>query len=166
MGNINACMDIIVYSVFLYYLIEPEVHFLVNSSFVLIPYFFSSFTHGKTSLKVFAEVVNFSLYFSFFWRKSLVWNDSTFELGAKYHFQHYGIHFAFWIFPAMQFQSLMKLVGRDVPPLSSHLMERGSLPTGYIHVKSEPCRIHFKHSSLRRKASQLGVDRSSQNALQ
>lgn len=128
---------------------------------------FSSFTCGTVSLKVFPEDVNFSLYFNFFWRKSLVlhsaWNESAFELSAKYSFQHYCIHFAIW------FQSLMKFVGKDVPPLSSlnRRMEGGSLmTTGHIHVKSGPCRMHFKHSCHRWRASQLGIDRSSPNALQ
>jgi len=63
----------------------------------------------------------------------------------------------------------MKFVGNDVPPLSllRYLMEEGSLlTTGHSCVKSVACRMRFKHFSHRWRASQLGVDRSSQNGLQ
>lgn len=64
-----------------------EIQFFVSHFFVLIPYI--PFTHGTSSLKMFSEV-NLSLYFSLFWRKSLLfssaWNESTFKLGPKYDF--------------------------------------------------------------------------------
>lgn len=166
--NRNVCMDRNVYPV--YHLVEPAIYFPVNS-FELISCLF--IFHSWDS--IFEDVPRWcalSLNFSFFWRKSSVfhssWNESIFELDAKYRFQHYCGHFTAWIFPAIWFLSLMKFVGKDVLPLSScrHLLEGGSLmTTGCIHVKSEPRRMYLNHSSHRWRASQLSVDRSSQNAL-
>lgn len=83
-----------------------------EQSFVLIPYIVI-FHSWDNFFEGFPEV-NFSLYFSLFWRKSLVFssgcNDSTFERSPKYHFQCYCIHLAFSVFPAIWFQSLMKFV--------------------------------------------------------
>lgn len=108
----NVGVDINVHPVLLWYLTELRFIFLWAAPLCLF-LTLSSFTHGTISLKGFPEV-NFSLYFSLFWRKSLVFssgcNESTFERGPKYHFQCYCIHLAFCIFPAIWFQSLMRFV--------------------------------------------------------
>lgn len=66
------------------------------------------------------------------------WN----ELDAKYCFQFLPSGF----FAAVSFQLLMSVVGVLPLGLLRHLMERLSLmTTGHIQVKSEACRMHFKH---------------------
>lgn len=71
---------------------------------------------------------------------------------AEIHFQYYCIHLAFWIFPAIWFQSLMAFVEEDASYES-----RISDGCWTCPMSSEPCRMHLKHSSHRWRASQLAV---------
>lgn len=164
-------MDINVQPVFLYYLIEAEVHFLVNSSFVLISHL--CIFHSWDS--IFEGVPRRWRFPSFQFLLEKVISASFIGMRAPLSWVPNIVYnitvsiFAFWIFLAVWFQSLMKFIGRAVPSLSSfrHLVEEGSLmTTGHVHERSEPCRISFEHSSHRWRASHLGLPRSSQNAQQ
>lgn len=96
------------------------------------PCFISSyFTHETVFLKVFPENVNFFLCFG----RSFI-QLAVKELCANFTSNSCCICFSVWNFPAIWFHSLMKFVGKDVPPLSlfKHLAQRKSLWEVYVSL--------------------------------